>query len=131
MSERTIAAMCFQGTPLGGGYSVDDLDGVGWLGRRCGSIDGVGCACTSYTQFTMAGSAELGIPRDCFLVSFLESIPLSSRRLQLTSAGFPARYRLSTPRYRSLSRLAMSKSGIFFSIVAPFVHFDMPWTRNI
>ena len=73
---------------------MGDVTVVSWLGRGCGRPFGGGCACTSDTWFTMDGGVELRSPRACCLVSSLESIPLRSRRLQLTSACSPASYRL-------------------------------------
>ena len=70
---------------------------VGWLGRDCGRPVGGGCAWALETQFSVVGGVELGIPRACCMVSFLESKPLRSRRLQLTSAGSPTRYWIFTP----------------------------------
>ena len=80
---------------------MGDVNVVGWLGRGCGSPVGGGCAFESYTQFTMAVYVELGSPSNLFLVYFLGSIPLRSRRLQLTSVGSPDRDRLSAAGYRS------------------------------
>ena len=85
MSEHTIAEMRFQGTPLGGGYSVGEVVVAGWIGSNCGRPVGGVCACAPDTRFTVDRGVELGSPRACCLVSLLEIRPLSYRRLQLTS----------------------------------------------
>ena len=82
-------------------------------------------------RFSMAGCVELGSPMAFCLVYFLESIPLRYRRLQLTSAGFTARYCLFTTGYRPWSRLEMNKSGMILSIVTPFMRWDISWTYGI
>ena len=55
MQKHTIDAMRFQGTPLGGGYSMGEGIVVGWLGRGYRSTMGGGCAWASDTQFSVVG----------------------------------------------------------------------------
>ena len=81
MSERTIAEMHFQGTLLGGGYSVGDVIVDSWIGRGCGHPVGGGCDFASDMWFNMAGGVEIRSPRAFCLVSLLESRPLNSRML--------------------------------------------------
>ena len=62
-----------------------------------GILLGVGCVCVLDTRFAVIGGVNIVSHRAYLLVSLIERRPLRSRRLQLTSAESPARYRLFTP----------------------------------
>ena len=76
---------------------MDDVRVGVWIGRGCGRPVGGGCVCVLDTRFAVSEGVDLVIPRACCLVSLLESRPLRSRRLNLTSAVYPANYRIFTP----------------------------------
>ena len=69
----------------------------GRIGRGCGRPVGGGCVWESDKRFSVDGGVELGSTRSFCLVSLLESRHLRLRRLQLTGAGLPARYRIFEP----------------------------------
>ena len=70
---------------------------VGRLGRGCRNPVEGGWVLVLYGRFFVAEDLYLGSPRACCLVYFLDSRLMMPRRLQLTSAGFSASYRILTP----------------------------------
>ena len=92
LSLLFIAAVHFQGTSIGGGYSTADVCAGVWVVCGYGRPVGGGCVGVLDTQLAAAvGVGALGIPKAHCRVSLLERIPLMSIRLQFTSATSPAR----------------------------------------
>ena len=87
-SYRIIAAMHFQGTPLGGGYATADDCVGGWGGCGAGHPSGGGLVGVFDTllYIVLDGGAIRILKAHC-RVSFLEKRPLSCTRLQFTSTA--------------------------------------------
>ena len=65
---------------------MEEVVVIGGRGRGCRRTFGGGWVWVSDTQFSVAKGLELVSPRDCCLVSLIDSRPLRPIRLQLNSA---------------------------------------------
>ena len=93
------------------------MEGLGGGWGQPVERDGAGA---SDTCFAVTGYVGDGSSRDCCIISFLKSNPLSTMRPHFASTGSQARYLLFMPGYWSRYRLAMEKRWIIWYTKTPF-----------